>query len=62
MSKWRVDGYRRVKVSMVVEAETRREAIQKALSGEYTRTDTEPDGDINKKFWDAVRLSQETRP
>lgn len=57
MSKqWKVEGYRRIKVSMTVEAETRREAISKALNGEYTEPDTEPDGDINTAFWTAARL------
>jgi hypothetical protein len=50
---WNVEGYRRIKVMMKVSAETRGEAIRKALAGDYFDVDTEPDCDIQKSEWTA---------
>lgn len=55
--KYRVSGYRETSVWMTVEADSEREAIRKALRGEYhDDVDTEPGPDIDKKRWSAEPL------
>jgi hypothetical protein len=53
LTQWTVSGYRRIKVTMVVEAETAWEAVDKAMAGEYSDVDTEPDKDLKFPVWKA---------
>jgi hypothetical protein len=62
MSKmWRVEGYRRIKVWMTVDADTAEEAVQRAKDGGYIDVDTEPDRDLHRPAWSA-RLKERPQP
>lgn len=55
MTKWVVTGYERITVMMEVEAETEKEAIDKAKDGEYGNVDTEPGPRVNRPKWTAAQ-------
>jgi hypothetical protein len=60
LSTFIVDGYRRTKVSMRVEAKDEAEAIRKAKEGQYFHADTEPDCDLHRPAWRARRALHNT--
>lgn len=59
MSAFTVHGVRSIFVMLTVEADSAKEAVEKALRGEYTHIDTEPGRDIKPKMWTAERVAHD---